>query len=264
MFRIGLLDILQGMMAVFAQLERETIVERVKLAKKESARQGRFMGGPAPYGYRYDNSSKTLQVNEIPAQTVKWIYEQYLKSGRGYQRIAEKLEESGVPGPTGIRWTKNCVRKILTNPIYAGLVGHKVTLYPGKHEPIIEPEKWHEVQSLIRDRGAARAATAVHTGLLSGIIWCAECGARMRVKNWQNYPCTDPKKVIRYYVCYKKRSNIDLLIGYPPESNITLFTLVDLGDELKKALNKKVDLVTENGISPKIKTNALKDKYVIL
>ncbi|MHB8918096.1 MAG: nucleotidyltransferase family protein [Desulfocucumaceae bacterium] len=62
----------------------------------------------------------------------------------------------------------------------------------------------------------------------------------------------------------RKRSDIDLLIGYPPESKITLFTLVDLGDELKKALNRKVDLVTENGISPRIKTQVLKEKCVIL
>ncbi|MCL4439884.1 MAG: recombinase family protein [Firmicutes bacterium] len=205
-----------GMMAVFAQLERETIVERVKMAKKEGARQGRFMGGPAPYGYRYDHRSKLLQIDEISAQTVKWIYDQYLKGERGYRHIAEKLEESGVPGPTDMRWNKNFVRKILTSPIYAGFIGHQGNLYPGKHEHIIEPEKWREVQALIRDRGAVRAAATVYTGFLSGIIWCGECGARMRVKNvWQNHPCTDPKKVIRYYVCYSQDGSARHMVRSP-------------------------------------------------
>ncbi|MCL6612313.1 MAG: nucleotidyltransferase domain-containing protein [Peptococcaceae bacterium] len=56
----------------------------------------------------------------------------------------------------------------------------------------------------------------------------------------------------------KKRSDIDLLIGYPSGSKITLFTLVELGDELKKALNKKVDLVTEKGSHQKLSPRFLK------
>jgi site-specific DNA recombinase len=194
-----------GMMAVFAQLERETIVERVRMAKKESARQGRFMGGPAPYGYRYNPGAKRLEIDELQAQTVRWIYGRYLAGKQGYGYIAEELERSGVPGPTDDRWNKTCVRKILTNPVYAGMVNHKDNLYQGKHEAIINLEKWYEVQALIHNRGTVRAAAAVHTGLLSGIIWCGECGARMRVKNvWQNYPCLAPKKVIKYYVCYSQ------------------------------------------------------------
>lgn len=205
-----------GMMAVFAQLERETIVERVKLAKKESARQGRFMGGPPPYGYRVNSADKALEKDETPAQTVYWIYEQYLTGKRGYQHIADRLEESGVPGPTNMRWNRSCIRKILTNPVYAGFIMHQGTLYPGKHEHIIEPEKWHEVQAIIRDRGSIRASSANHTGLLSGIIWCGECGARMRAKNvWQNYPCTDPKKVISYYVCYSQDGSAPHMVRSP-------------------------------------------------
>lgn len=194
-----------GMMAVFAQLERETIVERVRMAKKESARQGRFMGGPAPYGYRYNFETKRLEIDEIQAKTVRFIYEKYLAGELGYQYVAEELERTGVPGPTDERWNKTSVRKILTNPVYAGFVRHKENLYPGRHDPIITQEKWREAQTLISNRGAIRAAAPTHTGLLSGIIWCGECGARMRVKNvWQNYPNTNPKKVIRYYVCYSQ------------------------------------------------------------
>lgn len=194
-----------GMMAVFAQLERETIVERVRMAKKESAKQGRFMGGPAPFGYRYNYGAKKLEIDEIQAQVVRWIYERYLSGKLGYGYIAEELEQKGVPGPTDERWNKTSVRKILTNPVYAGLVSHKDSVYQGKHEAIISPDKWHEVQALIQNRGSIRATAAVHTGLLSGIIWCGECGARMRVKNvWQNYPILNPKKVTKYYVCYSQ------------------------------------------------------------
>jgi len=194
-----------GMMAVFAQLERETIVERVRMAKKESARQGRFMGGPAPFGYRYNSGSKKLEIDEVQVQNVRWIYDRYLSGKTGYGYIAEELERNGVPGPTDGRWNKTSVRKILTNPVYAGLISHKDSVYQGRHEAIISPGKWQEAQVLIKSKGSVRATAGVHTGLLPGIIWCGECGARMRVKNvWQNYPKLNPKKVTRYYVCYSQ------------------------------------------------------------
>jgi site-specific DNA recombinase len=194
-----------GMMAVFAQLERETIVERVRMAKKESARQGRFMGGIAPYGYRYNSVHKLLEIDELQAVIVRRIYDFYLEHSHGYQYIGEELARQGVPGPTGKGWRKQEIRKILTNPVYTGLVSHQGVLYQGQQPPIIEAAKWREVQALIRDRGAVRASASVHAGLLSGLIWCGECSARMRAKNtWQNHPCTNPKKVIRYYVCYSQ------------------------------------------------------------
>lgn len=194
-----------GMMAVFAQLERETIVERVRLAKKESARQGRFMGGPPPYGYQYNTAKKLLDVNEIQAETVRWIYDRYLTGTRGYQKIGDDLESRGVPGPTNKRWSKQIIRKILTNPVYTGLVAHKGDLYPGQHAAIISRDKWLEVQSLIQNRGSIQNVAGTSSHLLSGLIWCGECRARMRTKNvWQNYPCVQPKHVVRYYVCYSQ------------------------------------------------------------
>lgn len=194
-----------GMMAVFAQLERETIVERVRLAKKESARQGRFMGGPPAYGYQYNTVKKCLEINEVQAETVRCIYDRYLAGAKGYQSIGYELESREIPGPTNDRWSKQTVRKILTNPVYVGLVAHKGELHPGKHEAIVSQDKWQEVQALIHDRGSIRSMAGAGNSLLASLIWCGECGARMRTKNvWQNYPRLEPKNVIRYYVCYSQ------------------------------------------------------------
>ena len=62
----------------------------------------------------------------------------------------------------------------------------------------------------------------------------------------------------------KADSDIDLIINYPSEANIGLLTLVELSYELKSALGKKVDIITENGLSHKLKPQVLKDVKVIL
>lgn len=194
-----------GMMAVFAQLERETIIERVKMAKRESARQGRFPGGTPPFGYTYSPDTKLIVVDEVRADTVRWIYRRYLSGSAGYQALAGELEARGVPGPTGSAWRRQTVRKILLNPVYAGLVAHRGSLYKGLHEAVISREMWESARSLALGRGAVKAPPRTGEALLSGIIYCGECGARMRIKNtWQNYPCTSPKKVVSYYVCYSQ------------------------------------------------------------
>ncbi|WP_341479113.1 recombinase family protein [Heliobacterium chlorum] len=194
-----------GMMAVFAQLERETIVERVRLAKKESAKQGRFMGGPAPLGYDHDPAKKRLVINEEQADLVRWIYYEYLKGERGYKGIVELLNQKGIPSPTGRKWNTVTLKFILTNPIYTGVIEHKGERHKGNHPSILDRSKWDEVQRLLAQRGAVRSAATVHGGLVSGIVYCGECGARMRYKRvWQNYPCKEPKKVIDYYVCYSQ------------------------------------------------------------
>lgn len=266
-----------GMMAVFAQLERDTIIERVRLAKKESAKQGRFMGGPTPYGYSYNFSSKMLEIDEIQASTVRLIYDDYLEGKNGYQHIAEELERRGVPGPTDMRWNKVSVRNILTNPVYAGYVKHEENLYPGKHQAIITQDKWHEVQVLLGSRGAVRAATAVHTGLLSGIIWCGECGARMRVKNvWQNYPLREPKKVVRYYVCYSQDGSSKQMVtdpdckcGYKRADEIETLVIKELfrysfdRDLLLEVINEAIEKdIDKNSISKTIKQ--AKKEYALI
>jgi predicted nucleotidyltransferase len=60
-----------------------------------------------------------------------------------------------------------------------------------------------------------------------------------------------------------KKSDIDLLIEYPP-GTLTLFSLVKMNGDLKKVLKKKVQIVTLNSLSPYIKDDVMKDKRVIM
>ena len=58
----------------------------------------------------------------------------------------------------------------------------------------------------------------------------------------------------------KKNSDIDILIKY----NNSLLKLVGLEMELKKILRKKVDLVTYDGLNPRLREIILKDEVRII
>ena len=191
-----------GMMAVFAQLERETIIERVKEAKKEAARQGRFMGGPVPYGYKHIPGGKSVDIDDLESQTLRIIFDEYLTSGKGYQYIADCLNARGIRPPNTAReWNRSTVRFILHNSFYAGYIEHKGKLHKGKHPPIISDEQFLAAQKIQSVRSSYDSSQ--QSGLLTGLLYCAECGARMRLKRvWKNP--RNHKEKVAYYICYSQ------------------------------------------------------------
>lgn len=196
-----------GVLAIFAQLERETIIERVTESKQTAASQGRFMGGPAPFGYAHDKANKSLVIEPLHAEIIKTIYNLYLTGKYGYESIMHVLEERKIPPPSAKQWNDASVRKILTNAIYMGKIEHKGIMYKAKHDPIIDEQLWYEVQGIIKARGGRRP-TPENNGLINGIVYCAECGNRMRYKMVkQKFPIDNPT-TSRYYACYSQEKGV--------------------------------------------------------
>jgi site-specific DNA recombinase len=114
--------------AVFAQLERETIAERIKDNMLELAKTGRWLGGTAPLGYKsepveYDNkdgkSKKMFKLTEVPEemQIVKLIYKLYLEK-RGFASVATHLCKNKYKGKNGGEFSRGTVEQIIINPVY--------------------------------------------------------------------------------------------------------------------------------------------------
>lgn len=114
--------------AVFAQLERETIAERIKDNMMELAKTGRWLGGTSPLGYtsepiKYKNTDGkikkmfklTLDNEEI--KTVKLIYKLFLEK-KGFHSVANYLCRECFKGKNGGNFSRETVRQILCNPVY--------------------------------------------------------------------------------------------------------------------------------------------------
>ena len=149
------MDIIQRI----AQLESEQIGERVYVGMRQKAKDGKGMlGSPAPYGYEYNDGNFVEVDDEI--DTVKRIYEMYL-NGSSLGDIASWLEKEGVKTKKGGRWDKKTVARILSNPIYCGLVEWEDIIVPGGHHAVISVEEFNTAQKLKHRRARRKGKNFV-------------------------------------------------------------------------------------------------------
>lgn len=109
---------------VFAQLERETIAERVRDNYLHRFSLGAWPGGPAPYGYSLtkitDSTSQrvsSLTANEFSAVVTR-IFEQYACDHTSLRSVAQSLNHDGIPGPKRSTWDNVTLSRILHSPLY--------------------------------------------------------------------------------------------------------------------------------------------------
>ncbi|WP_455793576.1 recombinase family protein [Clostridium butyricum] len=114
--------------ATFAQLERETIAERIKDNLRELAKTGRWLGGPAPMGYKSieveNNDSKgksrkkhILEINPDEIETIKLVFQLFIKY-KSFQRVSRELEKNGIYSRSGTVFSRELVKQAISNPIY--------------------------------------------------------------------------------------------------------------------------------------------------
>lgn len=152
-----------GILAVFAQLERESIKERSIMGKRERARSGKWKGGVTPFGYDYVDEKLIPNEN---APLISKMYEMYLK-GDGTPTIATAL---GIKNPSS-------VSSLLSSVIYTGYISNKGELFEGDHEAIVSYEDYLKVQKTMKTRGAKRGVPNINNPL-AGLLTCKRCGAR--------------------------------------------------------------------------------------
>lgn len=105
------------------------------------------------------------------ADTVREIYARYL-SGESAGSIARAL---------GLKY-EHLVRQILDRESNTGIIVYKGERYPGRHEPLIDRETWLRAQRRLHRPNRPRAADGGK--LLTGLLVCGHCGAKMRYQKW--------------------------------------------------------------------------------
>lgn len=109
---------------VFAQLERETIAQRVRDNYYRRAALGAWPGGPAPFGFSNgravgrDGRLAPALVPDENAALVRRIFAEYAAEGMSLSGLAKKLTGEGIPAPRRAVWDSVTLSRLLHNPAY--------------------------------------------------------------------------------------------------------------------------------------------------
>lgn len=221
------------------------ISEQTMAGRRQKARDGKWNGGFAPYGYKLvakeSEKAKVLVINEEEAELVRMIYKLYLQ-GMRLSRVAKWLNENGYTKKIRQNGSVSLissafVKGVLDNPVYAGFIayGRRKTekiegtrnefhvvkqdkdsykLYEGQHEAIIDRETWYRVQAKRKLNAFKREKThrKEHEHMVSALLKCPKCGASM-------YGVVDRKKKKnsnKYYtdIWYYKCKNRKIVSGH--------------------------------------------------
>jgi len=160
-----------GILSAFAQLERENIFMRTRMGMVERVKQGYWPGGgKIPFGYEY-NPQKGILVPDEDADTVREIYARYIE-GQSAGRIAREL---------GLKY-EHLVTQILRRESNTGVIVYRGEKYQGRHEPLVSRETFERAKRRMEKPHRARAAESGK--LLTGLLVCGHCGAKMRYQKW--------------------------------------------------------------------------------
>ena len=262
--------LLRNLLAIFAEFERELIVERTRDKIAAARRMGKWTGGFAPLGY--DVVAKKLIVNDDEAVVVREVFALYLEH-RSVLRVAQELArrerttkrrapseralerdrnrkpgEQRRSGPhTAEEWSKDMVLRVLKNPVYAGLIANGADLFPGEHKAVLDRETFDRVQRILAEN-AGRPAMRGRSDdyLLTGRLRCGACGAAMT-------PASTRKgnRTYRFYRCVTRdKMGKDACVARPlPAAEIERYVVEQLskagaterfGVEVTKGLDERL------------------------
>lgn len=246
------------MMAVFAQLDKNTMLLRMRGGMLERVKQGYWMGGGnTPYCYTYNKEKGFLvPIPERKEQANKAL--DLFISGNSDVSIQKIL---GYP-------SEHTTKMVLTSVVNIGMIPYKGNVYQGLHEPIFDKDKFELAQELRKSRRTSKISSCNQTNLLTGLCYCGVCGCAMRYQKWTHgehkiYCCSRDKN-LDYLPNYNRNCNNSLEWANEIESQVEeqiLKISLDLSSYKPKEKETKLQIMQSQLDKEKIKLKRLYGLY---
>ena len=272
--------------------------KKIRAVWQSKAENGKRVSPTVPFGYVKDpNDKEKWLIDEPAAEVVRKIYALCL-AGRGPLQIAKQLEEEKTLVPSAYyesigrthaqkvpsdycKWDQKTVVGILENRQYTGCavnfksttVSYKVhrkihnatedyQIIPNMQEPIISEEQWLRVQELRKHR--RRPTATGRTSLFSGLVFCADCGAKMHfaaakslTRNQEHFRCSNYKSgrgsctvhfvrdVVLEKIVFEAISSLAEFVKC--HESVFLYMLAKKTNAMRQKEHKRLELAVEQG-----------------
>lgn len=191
-----------SVLSAVAEIERENIRTQTMAGREQKAKEGKWNGGFAPYGYKLEKGQ--LLIADDEAEIIRIIYDRYIHTGDGIGAVAKYLNHNGYTkklrqNNTISGFSESFVKAVLDNPVYMGKIAYgrrrtekkagtrnemhvveqsEYPIYEGCHEAIISESDWQLAQQKRKINAYKREKVhdIDHAHILSGILKCPCCG----------------------------------------------------------------------------------------
>ena len=189
------------LLGVFAEFERETIIDRVTKGMASKAAKGKWPGGTRPYGYYVHRETHKLIPHPDEMPHLREIFRLYVEERLGTRAIAAELNRRGVRNRTGKPWSGYTIARILANPAYVGDIAYGDVYVENAHQPLIDRDIWRRAQVIAAARADDHSQRAFSEGdyHLTGRITCPACGHK-----YIGTSATGRNRTYRYYTCFSR------------------------------------------------------------
>ena len=191
-----------SVLSAVAEIERENIRTQTMAGREQKAREGKWNGGFAPYGYKLVDGRILIAEDEV--EVIRIIFDRYIHTKDGINGVAIYLNSHGyakklrqnntIPG-----FSSAFVKNVIDNPIYMGKIAYgrrktekkigtrnemhvvgqsEYPIYEGSHEAIVSEADWYLAQEKRKLNAYKREKihNVDHAHILSGILKCPCCG----------------------------------------------------------------------------------------
>ena len=272
--------------------------KKIRAVWQSKAENGKRVSPTVPFGYVKDlNDKEKWLIDEPAAEVVRKIYALCL-AGRGPLQIAKQLEKENILVPSAYyesvgrthaqkvpsdycKWDQKTGVGLLENRQYTGCavnfksttVSYKVhkkihnakedyQIIPNMQEPIISEEQWLRVQELRKHR--RRPTATGRTSLFSGLVYCADCGAKMHfaaakslTRNQEHFRCSNYKSgrgectvhyirdVVLEKIVFEAISSLADFVKC--HESVFLYMLAKKTNAMRQKEHKRLELAVEQG-----------------
>ncbi len=179
------------MMGVFAEVEVETLRERVRDALAHRVKTLGLHHGKPPYGYRLTTHGEPMEPHPDQAPVILNLFRRYA-AGASLISLARDLNRQRIPcAQGGLLWSANHIHRILHSRTYLGEVKSGGEWVPGKHVALVTSDLYRRCAR----RLATRATIAPHGGChtLSPLLRCSLCSGHMTKGQWDHARGNGPR-----------------------------------------------------------------------